>query len=288
MKYFKFFNIFLLCFIFASLFVSVANADNSKKNGYYINKNFDLIPNDKAMNKKVVLITIDDGPGKTDRDLINTLKKHNAKAIFFINGIHDKDYKSNIKMLFDEGFSIGNHTWSHANLKKSKEDTIKKEIDDNTKLIVKLTGQNPRFFRPPYGAINTFTKNLVKKEGMLFLNYRLPRVQGRLLMFLLSPMLRLILPRCLMIMRPEKVQSWSVNKLILVLPPNIFMLCYKKGFLTIFETKYGRKYATWSPNACYAGTACFKSAQVLVFEPGSAGHSYIGFINCRRLSAFAE
>jgi peptidoglycan/xylan/chitin deacetylase (PgdA/CDA1 family) len=171
MKYFKFFNIFLLCFIFASLFVSVANADNSKKNGYYINKNFDLIPNDKAMNKKVVLITIDDGPGKTDRDLINTLKKHNAKAIFFINGIHDKDYKSNIKMLFDEGFSIGNHTWSHANLKKSKEDTIKKEIDDNTKLIVKLTGQNPRFFRPPYGAINTFTKNLVKKEGMLFMNW---------------------------------------------------------------------------------------------------------------------
>lgn len=157
--------------------INVANAETiiSKaphiKSGYYVNKNFDLVPNDKTLNKKVVLITIDDGPGKTDRDLINILNKHNAKAIFFINGIKDKDFKGNIKMISDAGLTIGNHTWNHLNLKKSRESLIKKEIIDTNKLIVKLTGQSPRFFRPPYGVTNAFAKELVKKEGMIFMNW---------------------------------------------------------------------------------------------------------------------
>lgn len=171
MKYYNIIRIIFAFLILANLTDNIANAEGIKKTGYYINKNFDLIPNDKTATKKIVLITIDDGPGKTDKDLTNTLKKHNAKAIFFINGIHDKDYKGNIKFLFDEGFSIGNHTWNHPNLKKSKEDIIKKEINNNTKLIVKLTGQSPRFFRPPYGIINTYTKSLVKKEGMIYMNW---------------------------------------------------------------------------------------------------------------------
>lgn len=144
---------------------------NTVKTGYYVNKNFDLIPNDKNSSKKIVLITIDDGPGKTDKDLITSLKKHNAKAIFFINGIHDKANQGNIKMLFDAGFPIGNHTWSHPNLKNTKNEIIVKEIDNNSKLIEKLTGKKPRFFRPPYGAINQYTKDLIKKDGMIFMNW---------------------------------------------------------------------------------------------------------------------
>ncbi len=141
------------------------------KTGYYINKNFDLIPNDKNTNKKVILITIDDGPGKTDKDLIAILNKHNAKAIFFINGIHDKTNPGNIKMLFDAGFAIGNHTWSHPNLKKTKNETVKKEINDNTELIAKITGENPKFFRPPFGISTPYAKDLIKKDGMIFMNW---------------------------------------------------------------------------------------------------------------------
>lgn len=170
-------KIILICGFISNLGIGFAQAENSssklisKKSGYYLNKNFDLIPNDKSLSKKVVLITIDDGPGKTDKELINILNKHKTKAIFFINGIHDKDFKDNIKMLYDAGFTIGNHTWSHINLKRSKEEVIREEISRNTNLIYKLTGQNPKFFRPPYGAMNSYTKNLVKKEGMIFMNW---------------------------------------------------------------------------------------------------------------------
>lgn len=171
MKYLNITKIILLLVIFSNLFTGFVYAENNKKTGYYIDKNFDLIPNDKSLNKKVVLITIDDGPGKTDKDLIDTLDKHKAKAIFFINGVHNKNFKDNIKMIHDKGFTIGNHTWSHLNLKHIKDDKIKKEILDNNRLIYEITGEKPKFFRPPYGVINTYAKNLVNKEGMVFMNW---------------------------------------------------------------------------------------------------------------------
>ncbi len=142
------------------------------KTGYHIDKNFDLIPNDKNGNRKVVLLTIDDGPNKNDKEFVRILAMHKAQAIFFINGIHDKDNTGNIKMLASAGHTIGNHTWSHPNLQKiNNSDSIKKEIDTTTKLIKAITSQNPRFFRPPFGASTPYVRDLVKKDGMIYMNW---------------------------------------------------------------------------------------------------------------------
>lgn len=142
------------------------------KSGYHINKYFDLVPNDKKDNKKVILITIDDGPTKRAGDMMATLTKHHAKAIFFINGMHSKDAPNTIADEVKAGFTVGNHTWSHINLKQEKSTkVIQKEIDDNTKLITKITGQAPLFFRPPYGASSPYVRDLIKKDGMIFMNW---------------------------------------------------------------------------------------------------------------------
>lgn len=143
-----------------------------KTTGYHINKNIDLIPNDKNGNKKVILITIDDGPSKYGKDMVATLQKHKAPAIFFINGMHDKDFKGNIAFEYNAGFSIGNHTWSHLNLKQEKKsEKITKEVNDNTKLITTITGSSPKFFRPPYGAGTQAIRDQVKKDGMIYMNW---------------------------------------------------------------------------------------------------------------------
>lgn len=150
---------------------NVTTTITSQKQGYYINKNFDVVPNDKKANKKVILLTIDDGPSKYSKVIVATLLKHKAPAIFFINGMHNKKNLGTIAFEANSGFAIGNHTWSHANLKKIKNDSIVREIDSNTKLILELTGKEPAFFRPPYGAINKFTRDLVKKNNMIFMNW---------------------------------------------------------------------------------------------------------------------
>jgi len=62
------------------------------KEEYTISKNYDIIPKDPKGNKKIVLLTIDDGPSSQTLEILKVLEAHNIKAIFFINGTH---YKAN-------------------------------------------------------------------------------------------------------------------------------------------------------------------------------------------------
>ena len=57
------------------------------------------------------------------------------------------------------------------NLSKTSKDNVNKEIDSNTKLIKKITGEDPAFFRPPYGVSNKYVRDTVKKDGMIFMNW---------------------------------------------------------------------------------------------------------------------
>jgi peptidoglycan/xylan/chitin deacetylase (PgdA/CDA1 family) len=136
-----------------------------------VNKFFDLVSTDKKANKKVVLLTIDDGPSNQSENLLAILAKHNVKVIFFINGMHNKSNIGVIKKEFDAGHAIGNHTWSHNNLKLEKDNVAQKEIDSNSKLIKDLTGANPRFFRSPFGVSSSFSRDYVKKQNMIAMNW---------------------------------------------------------------------------------------------------------------------
>ncbi len=144
--------------------------DNNPK--YKIIERSVVEPEDKKNNKKIVLLTVDDGPSSQALAMVEVFKKHNAKAIFFINGMHDVAHKGVIGKIKEEGFAIGNHTWDHLDLKKEKDiKIIDKEIDKNTDLINKITGAQPRFFRPPYGDTSPYVIKYVKEKGMIEMNW---------------------------------------------------------------------------------------------------------------------
>lgn len=148
------------------------NSNSSISTKYKI-INRDLVTPIEAKNQqKAVLLTIDDGPSKRTKEILDILNKHNAKAIFFINGINEKHNKGVIEETYKEGFAIGNHTWSHIDLKKQKDVvTIEKEINRNTELIKNLTKTPPLFFRAPYGESNPYVRKLVKEDGMIFMDW---------------------------------------------------------------------------------------------------------------------
>lgn len=131
-----------------------------------------LVPENILNKTKVILLTIDDGPTKRTKDIVEILKKHNAKAIFFINGMNEKNNKGIIEFLAQEGFYVGNHTWSHINLKKQADfELVKNEITKNGELINKLTGSYPLFFRAPYGESNQNIRKFVKDNNMIFMDW---------------------------------------------------------------------------------------------------------------------
>ncbi len=69
-----------------------------------------------------VILTFDDGPWPTTPAVLEALKKHCTKAIFFVIGKHATYYPAILRQVADDGHTIGTHTWSHANLENKKLD----------------------------------------------------------------------------------------------------------------------------------------------------------------------
>jgi len=139
---------------------------------YSITKDFKIVPIDEKGDKKIVLLTIDDGPGPQTIPMIKILEDNNVNVIFFVNGDREKYFPGIIKKEYEKNFVIGNHTWNHINLKKEvNEEVIRKEIDKTNKLIKNMIGEDPVFFRPPYGASSQYVRDYVKEKKMIFMNW---------------------------------------------------------------------------------------------------------------------
>ncbi|MCQ2463458.1 MAG: polysaccharide deacetylase family protein [Clostridia bacterium] len=106
--------------------------------------------------KPMLALTFDDGPnGDVTLDIVNTLKKYNARATFFVVG-ERAEWNSSvdcIKKAYNIGCEIGNHTYGHCNLTYS-DTNIDRELSDTSDIVKKITGHGTRLVRPPEGAYN--------------------------------------------------------------------------------------------------------------------------------------
>jgi peptidoglycan/xylan/chitin deacetylase (PgdA/CDA1 family) len=140
---------------------------------YHMNKNYDIIPNEVGTNKKVILLTFDDGPKDAAmiNPLMDTLDKHHAKAIFFVNGYRVKEHPELLKLIQSRGGIIGNHSWDHIVLKDQPYAKVKQQIEDVQNIVKEITGEAPHFFRPPHGAGGDIGKKVAAENGMLYMTW---------------------------------------------------------------------------------------------------------------------
>ena len=111
--------------------------------------------------EKKVYLTFDAGyeAGYTE-DILETLKKQNVKACFFVVGTYIRDNKEIVKKMVEDGHIVGNHTQSHPNMSKmSTIEDFKSEIEPVEQKFEELTGkQMQKYYRPPQGIFSE--KNL--------------------------------------------------------------------------------------------------------------------------------
>lgn len=140
---------------------------------YHMTANYFIKPNDEEDNKKVVLLTFDDGPKEQQMltSLLDILDEHKAKAIFFVNGYRVKQNPELLKLIYERDQIIGNHSWDHVNLSKQSKEKINQQIGDVQTIVKDITGESPLFFRPPNGAGNDDVRAKVKEEGMLYMTW---------------------------------------------------------------------------------------------------------------------
>ena len=102
---------------------------------------------------KRIAITFDDGPeGNYTKQLLDGLKERGVKATFFVLGKSIVGNEDLILRMYEEGHLIGNHTYNHVELDKETDENGVKEIERTNEIIKQITGYEPEFIRPPFGA----------------------------------------------------------------------------------------------------------------------------------------
>jgi len=126
---------------------------------------------------KVVYITIDDGPYlQNTPHLLEVLKKENVKVTFFDVGKQIEQFPALLKAEYEQGHSIGNHTYSHDyhSIYKSP-DAFLEDIQKNDDLIFKVIGIHPKIIRAPGGTscFNIAYYNLIDANDYMAYDWNL-------------------------------------------------------------------------------------------------------------------
>ena len=95
-----------------------------------------------------VYLTFDDGPtpGVTEW-ILDTLRRHNAKATFFVLGKNVEKYPDLYAKIVAEGHAVGNHTYSHQ---KGYLMSLERYVED---IDLASYSVQSDLFRPPYARV---------------------------------------------------------------------------------------------------------------------------------------
>lgn len=117
-----------------------------------------------SITRGTISLTFDDGPNPSTTPLIlDVLKAHNAKAVFFILGSKVKGNESIIRRMVEEGHHIANHSYSHPNFHTLDSKKTRNEILTTDKLLRQFA--EPVYFRYPYGNANCNGNEIAASMG---------------------------------------------------------------------------------------------------------------------------
>ncbi len=117
--------------------------------------------------KQLVALTFDDGPGPYTDGLLDELERAHVPATFFVVGYQLPDFGPQLQREVDLGMTVGDHTADHANLTQLSPRDQRRQIVDDATEIRSYGAPYPRLFRPPYGAFDQTTKQLLARQRML-------------------------------------------------------------------------------------------------------------------------
>ena len=120
--------------------------------------------------KKHVAFTFDDAPTRHLPELTNVFLEFNknnpdcaASATIFYNGVNLNDYTlPYIKRAYEAGLELGNHTYSHCDLRTLAPFELEKEISLVDEFLEKIDGKRLHLLRAPYGAVDDKVRALAK------------------------------------------------------------------------------------------------------------------------------
>ncbi|MBA0388036.1 tetratricopeptide repeat protein [Stenotrophomonas maltophilia] len=127
---------------------------------------------------KTVVLTFDDGPHKAYTDeVVAILKRYDVPGVFFEVGRNlgkvEADGKVSLgpmanisRNLMEEGYAVGNHSLTHAQLSRTTGDALRQQVLDTDTLLKDVDSKRAPLFRFPYGARNAEGLQLLNEAGL--------------------------------------------------------------------------------------------------------------------------
>lgn len=108
-------------------------------------------------NGRTVYLTFDDGPNAYTQNILDILNRYNVKATFFVTNQFPSS-QNLIKNMYDNGHSIGIHTYSHQyKMVYNSDDDYLNDLNNMDKVIYEQTGYHTKLIRFPGGSSNTIS-----------------------------------------------------------------------------------------------------------------------------------
>jgi len=140
----------------------INQVDNTLEKQSYRDENY-------FKDKKLVALTFDDGPsGKITERLLDELKKRNARVSFFLLGERVIEHPELVQRIYEEGHTIGSHSYSHKILKNLKDDEVMYQVNETNAALKNITGVSPKYLRPPYGMYSDKILDMVDMSFILW------------------------------------------------------------------------------------------------------------------------
>jgi polysaccharide deacetylase family sporulation protein PdaB len=115
---------------------------------------------------KEVALTFDTAWGNEDlQNILDTLKKHNIKATFFLTGSWVEKYPDDVKAIVKAGHDVGNHSEQHRQMIRMDQQECAEEIMKVHDRVKNLTGIDMSLFRAPYGEYNNLLVGTARECG---------------------------------------------------------------------------------------------------------------------------
>ena len=118
--------------------------------------------------QKVLYLTFDAGyeNGCTEK-ILDTLKKHNVKAAFFLVGNYIEKNADLVRRMVNEGHMVANHTMHHPDMSKiADKESFFEELCKLEELFRQTTGKEmPKYYRPPQGTYSEANLKMAQELG---------------------------------------------------------------------------------------------------------------------------
>jgi peptidoglycan-N-acetylglucosamine deacetylase len=112
-------------------------------------------------------------------EILKVLNEQQIKATFFFDGSWVKKNPDLAKMIEEAGHEIGNHAYSHPDLKQRSVAQTKEELQKTNDVIKATLGITPIWFAPPSGSFNEATIQVADQLDMKTILWTVDTVDWR-------------------------------------------------------------------------------------------------------------